>query len=459
MKSARQAVRGDLRPHGHSRARTNGPRVLPRARRHPRRVDADAGAHQGLHRAAQVERLSVAAHDRVRPPERRLYEIQIRTREIHQHGGVRHRGALALQGAAPGSGRAAERMAWFRQMLEAQLDAQDARGVPRVAQARSVRPGDLRLHADRRRDPAAEGRDADRLCLRRAQSDRRALPGGQSQRAHRAALEAAPELRHGRDPHVAERAAESRLAGARAHGTGASQDPPVDQAGRAEHVGESRTRDPGQGSAPPRLAKPDDAALAVAASALGLSDAKHLDRLDRAGRPEHRAGAEDALPRSRASHAGAARQADGVRAAGASDARQREGRAHPGCRRLDGAILAVLPTGARRCRGRLRHPRSRRQHPPAGLSERAAPLVRAGAPTGHRLAGGERGALPGPSRPRGDPIAADCTPMSPTRSPRPARTSRAWSSAAATAVVSRVRCWSRSRTWLTCRASSGRCAR
>ena len=64
--AAREAVRGDLRPPRHSRARQLRPRLLSRARRHSRRLDAGAGAHQGLHRAAEVERIPVAAYDGVR---------------------------------------------------------------------------------------------------------------------------------------------------------------------------------------------------------------------------------------------------------------------------------------------------------------------------------------------------------------------------------------------------------
>src|SRR3712207_8172714 len=44
-------------------------RSLPRARGDSRVVDAAAGAHQGLHRAAEVERLPVAAHHGVRAGE------------------------------------------------------------------------------------------------------------------------------------------------------------------------------------------------------------------------------------------------------------------------------------------------------------------------------------------------------------------------------------------------------
>ena len=90
------------------------PRLLPRARRDPRRVDAGAGAHQGLHRAAQVERVPVAAHDGLRPRAPAVRGADPHARHA-SHGGVRHRRALAVQGGrqdrrarsppAPGSGR------------------------------------------------------------------------------------------------------------------------------------------------------------------------------------------------------------------------------------------------------------------------------------------------------------------------------------------------------------------
>ena len=120
--AAREALRGDLRPPGHSRDRRIRAGLLPRAGRDPRRVDAGAGAHQGLHRAAQVERLPVAAHDGVRPG-RQLYRrsrsaratcIAPPTSASRRTGGTRR----------PAKSDELDRqLAWFRQVLELQMDA------------------------------------------------------------------------------------------------------------------------------------------------------------------------------------------------------------------------------------------------------------------------------------------------------------------------------------------------
>jgi GTP pyrophosphokinase len=99
-----------------------GARVLPHAGRHPRVVDAGAGAHQGLHRAAQVERLPVAAHD-VFGPGKQLFEIQIRTRDMHRTAtsASRRTGATRRTTRAPDDLDRSSRGSG--QVLELQLDA------------------------------------------------------------------------------------------------------------------------------------------------------------------------------------------------------------------------------------------------------------------------------------------------------------------------------------------------
>ncbi|PYO68553.1 MAG: hypothetical protein DMD69_06225 [Gemmatimonadetes bacterium] len=94
---ARQAVRGDLRPPRGARAGEHHPRVLPRARHHPPRVDAASGAHQGLHRQPQIQRLPVAPHDRLRARGPAVRDSDPHPRNA-PYRRVRHRGALAVQG-------------------------------------------------------------------------------------------------------------------------------------------------------------------------------------------------------------------------------------------------------------------------------------------------------------------------------------------------------------------------
>jgi GTP pyrophosphokinase len=57
-----QGVRRHLRPRGHPGRRRPGRGLLRRARVDPRRVEAGAGSHQGLHRDAEVQPVPVAPH-------------------------------------------------------------------------------------------------------------------------------------------------------------------------------------------------------------------------------------------------------------------------------------------------------------------------------------------------------------------------------------------------------------
>ena len=63
-------------------------------------------------------------------PNGQPFEIQIRTFEMHQHGGIRYRGPLEIQGERQTAGRRArqqeeEKLSWLRQILEWQRDMSD----------------------------------------------------------------------------------------------------------------------------------------------------------------------------------------------------------------------------------------------------------------------------------------------------------------------------------------------
>ena len=92
-------LRRHPRPRRRARARRRGARLLRRHRHGARAVAADAGAVQGLHRAAAVRGVPVAAHhgDRARRQAARGADPHARHA---QHRRVRHRRALALQGDA-----------------------------------------------------------------------------------------------------------------------------------------------------------------------------------------------------------------------------------------------------------------------------------------------------------------------------------------------------------------------
>ena len=113
-------------------------------------------------------------HTTVFGPGRQLFEIQIRTREMHRTAEY----GIAAHWLYKEDAKSADELDRAPRLVPAGARAparrEDARRVPRVPQARPVPGRDLRLHADRRRHPAAQGRDADRLRLRRAHRGRAA---------------------------------------------------------------------------------------------------------------------------------------------------------------------------------------------------------------------------------------------------------------------------------------------
>ena len=110
---ARQGVQRDLRPHRDARPGRVRQGLLRRDRRHPRALEADAGAVQGLHRDAEDERLPVAAHDRDRSAGQAARDPGPHAPHAPD-GRVRRRRALALQGrqAAVAAARGCTR--WWR---------------------------------------------------------------------------------------------------------------------------------------------------------------------------------------------------------------------------------------------------------------------------------------------------------------------------------------------------------
>ena len=58
------------------------------------------------------------------------FEIQIRTYEMHPHGGIRYRGALEVQGKRQrrrGGSKEEAKLSWLRQILEWQRDTDDSK--------------------------------------------------------------------------------------------------------------------------------------------------------------------------------------------------------------------------------------------------------------------------------------------------------------------------------------------
>ena len=140
-----------LRP---AHRRRHGRHLLPRARRRAQRVQADAGALQGLHRDPARQRLPVAAHHAVRP-ERRADRGADPHRGHASRRRVGHRRALEVQGRRRmrelGAAGARARVA-----LEPGRAAggRQLRGIPRERQGRPVPRQGVRVHAARARSCA-----------------------------------------------------------------------------------------------------------------------------------------------------------------------------------------------------------------------------------------------------------------------------------------------------------------
>ena len=166
-------------------------------------------------------------HTTVIGPEGKPLEIQVRTREMHRDGRVRHRRALALQGQAGEEGSEAERLAWLKQLADWQQEETDPASCGAPSRSR-LRRG-LRLHAEGRAEEPPRRLDADRLRLRRPHGRRPPHGRREGERAHRPAPLPAAHRRLRRDPDLAlgGRGPVARLALARRLLARAQQDPPV----------------------------------------------------------------------------------------------------------------------------------------------------------------------------------------------------------------------------------------
>ena len=118
-----------------------------------------------------------------------------------------------------------KRFAWLRQLMEWQRDLKDPTEFIENGEDRPLRRRGLRLHAEGRRQGAAQGRDPDRSRVRDSLRGRQPLLGRARQRAHRSAALRAAQRRHRRDHHLAEPEAEQGLAEVRHHLVGQGEDP------------------------------------------------------------------------------------------------------------------------------------------------------------------------------------------------------------------------------------------
>ena len=221
-----------------SRDRGHDPRLLQRARYHPRYVQAAARPLQGLYQHTEAEYVPERAHDG-----HRLGGHPVRGADPHvgdaHDGGIRRRGALEIQDRQ-------RRGHQGRRRGEVRVDpppARDAAGVRRAGlfpqpEGGHVRRRGVRVLAEGRRDQPARRRDADRLCLQHPLRDRQQHGRRNGQRPHRELRLCAAKRRHCRHPHVEKRArSEPRLAQSRQERRRAHKDQAVVQARapRGEH--------------------------------------------------------------------------------------------------------------------------------------------------------------------------------------------------------------------------------
>ena len=140
-------------------------------------------------------------HTTVFGPGRQLYEIQIRTREMHRTADFGIAAHWLYKEDAKSQDELDKHLSWFRQILELQLDAKTPDEFLEFLKLDLYQDEIFVFTPEGRRHPAAEGRDADRLRVRRALGGRVPLRGRAHQRAHRAAVATAAQLGDGGDHH------------------------------------------------------------------------------------------------------------------------------------------------------------------------------------------------------------------------------------------------------------------
>ena len=138
-------------------------------------------------------------HTAVIGPEGKPLEVQIRTRDMHQHSEY---GVAAhwryKEGAQKGARRDPafdERIAWLRQVLDWKDAVADASRVARGVQEKPLHRHHLRADAAGQGRRPAGGRDAGRLRVRRAHEPRSSLPRRHGRRRDGAAQPCAQERR------------------------------------------------------------------------------------------------------------------------------------------------------------------------------------------------------------------------------------------------------------------------
>ena len=194
-------------------------------------------------------------HTTVFGPGRQLYEIQIRTRDMHRTADYGIAAHWRYKEDAKSADELDRHLSWFRQVLELQLDAKTPDEFLEFLKLDLYQDEIFVFTPTGDVIQLPEGRDAARLRVRGAHRSRAALQRREVNGRIAPLSRAAAQLGDGRDHHVADGAAEPRLARARPHRARAPQDPPVAPARGADAVGEARAGDARARAQAPALAQ------------------------------------------------------------------------------------------------------------------------------------------------------------------------------------------------------------
>ena len=183
-------------------------------------------------------------HTTIFGPGGQLFEIQIRTREMHRTAeyGIAAHWLYKTGGTDTQFG---DQLGWFRQLLELQQESHSAEEFLEFLKVDLYHDEIFVFTPQGDVKQLPKGATADRLRLPRAHRRRTAHVGRQGERPDRAAASRAQERRHGRDPHLAAGQAESRLAQSCGDRASAQQDQAVDPPGRRNGLEPAGARDPG----------------------------------------------------------------------------------------------------------------------------------------------------------------------------------------------------------------------
>ena len=305
-------------------------------------------------------------------------ELQIRTEEMQDQA---ERGVAAhwiyKQG---GPSTDAPQYAWLRSLIEILDKAPNAEEFLEHTKLEMFHDQVFCFTPKGKLIALPQGRDADRLRLRRAQPGRRHLRRLQDQRPHAAVAHPALQRRPGRDHHVEGADAVADLGTLRRHRQGQGRDPPLHPHAPARAVPAARQvaarQDLPRGGLRGHREGPRRRARQLQAGHHGRPDRRrrrrphHLARGHDGGLSGPEAAAAQGRRRRRRADLARAQQGGGRRRAGQEGAGRQPDRHPRADPRHGGALRALLPSAAGRSHRRHHHHRQGRDHPHHRLQPR-----------------------------------------------------------------------------------------